>query len=303
MTDCKLILALPLLTLTLLSGCANLDAVGKFADGAQKLSWASAEFYQAELETDRELAGLTVDLAEPVVAGESAWVNASKGENLIAEARRNKAAVMALANYAGSLKTIATYDDDKALQQSASDLSHSLISLSRELDGDIDPNESALAEAIKRLATLYSQLKSRDIVRSKVKQAHPHVETIVRTMIDDIERQQVRFSLTRLNANVNREQWFNAFKKDYQSGNLSASQKALISIAAGQLVEDELRERLSELPKRRFLSQLKRTANSCLAAHRAIHDSDLKDDAEVLLELAADTRKLYRRLRDVNKGE
>lgn len=48
------------------AGCVNLEPIGKFADGAQRLFLASAEFYRTELETDRKLAGLTVNLDEPV---------------------------------------------------------------------------------------------------------------------------------------------------------------------------------------------------------------------------------------------
>ncbi len=280
----------------LLPGCVNLEAVGKFADGAEKLSEASAEFYQAELQTDRKLAGLTVDLAEPANNNESAWVKASKGENLMAEARRNKAAVAALANYADGLKSIAFFDNDEAVAKSAEKLSGNLSGLASELDRNASPDESALAEAITQLASLYTRVKTQEIIHDKVKAADPYVEVIVKTMIGDIERQQSRFAITRLNANVNREKWFNAFKKDYQSGNLSASQKSFAAMAAGQLVEDELQEKLAERSTRQFLTQLKKTANSCLSAHKAIRDTDLQSDAKALSEFADDARKLYRNL-------
>lgn len=281
------------LLVSFIPGCANLDAVGTFADGAGMLSYASDKFYSSELVTDRKLAGLTVDLAEPIIAGEVPWVNATKGVNLIAEARRNKAMVKALAEYANTLKSIAVFDDDEAVEKSSQQLSKNLISLSKELDSGTDINESALAQTFVKLANLYTDAKSRAIIRDKVKQAHPYVKTIVETMTADIERQQKRFSITRLNANVNREKWFNAFKQDYQSGILNASQKSLVSMAAGQLVEDELEEKLSELPAREFLDQLKLTATSCLEAHKAIWDTELKDEAKVLLvKFTSDARKL-----------
>ncbi|WP_031433416.1 hypothetical protein [Methylomarinum vadi] len=284
----------------LLSGCVNLDAVGKFADGTEKLSIASAEFYRSELETDRKLAGLVVDLGETVPADESAWVNASsRGENLIAEARRNRAAVAALASYAESLREIAEYDDEEEIAESSGKLSRNLVSLSHELDSSSSVDESALAQAFTQLAGLYSKVKTRSVILEKVKKAQPHVETIVYTMLRDIERQQVRFSLARLSANVNREKWFNSFQHDYRSAGLADSQKSLLAMAAGQLVEDELAEKLSELPSRRFLEKLQKTANSCLAAHKAIGETGLKKDAKVLVEFAGDARDLYNSISDI----
>jgi hypothetical protein len=297
MSKSKFILLL--LLVNFLTGCVNLDAVGKFADGASILSKASSEFYTSELETDRKLAGMTIDLAEPVTSAESPWLKVTKGENLIAEARRNKAAVMALAAYANNLKNIADFDNDDAVEKSANKLSRNLNSLSKELDSSIDLNESALATAFTKLASLYTDVKTRAIIREKVKLAHPFVTIIVETMIKDIERQQTRFLLTRLTANVNRENWFNAFKQDVESGTLSASQTSLISIAAGQLVEDELEDKLSELPTRNFLKQLKKTATSCLAAHKAIRDTDLKDDAKELVEFIGDASKLVNAVLDI----
>ena len=194
-----------LLIVSFLNGCVNLDAVGKFADGAAQLSQASVKFYNSELETDRKLAGWTIDLAEPATSGESPWLKVTKGQKLIAEARRNRAAVMALANYANSLKNIANFNNDAAVKKSTNKLSNNLTSLSNELDSSIDLNESILAKAITQLASLYSNVKTKAIIQEKVKLAHPHVTTIINTMIKDIKRQQSRFSHTRLIADVNRE--------------------------------------------------------------------------------------------------
>ncbi len=54
--------ALILLFSSSLTGCVNLQAVGKFAGGTQALSEASGKFYDSELESDRKLAVMTVDL-------------------------------------------------------------------------------------------------------------------------------------------------------------------------------------------------------------------------------------------------
>ncbi len=264
------------------------------------LSQASAAFYTSELETDRKLAGLTVDLGDPVASDRSSWLTVIKGKNLMAEARRNKAAVMALADYADSLKYIAFFDNDEAIEDSAENLSSNLSSLGKQLDISADPNESALAQAIIQLANLYTGVKTRAVIREKVKLAHPYVTTIIQTMIKDIERQQVRFAIARLNANINRERWFNAFTRDYQSGALSASQKSLVSIAAARLVEDELKEQLSEYSTRQFLQQLEKTAVSCLAAHKAIQDVDIKENAKELVEFIEDARNLVVAVQDIN---
>ncbi len=282
-----------------LTGCVNLDAVGKFADGANMLSQASSQFYTAELATDRKLAGLTVDLSKQTSSDESAWLQLTKGENLIAETRRNQATISALAAYADNLKEMANDKNDEVVAKSAAKFSTKLNSLSKEIDNSSDLNESALAKAFSGLANLYTDIKTRAIIKQKVKLAHPFVTIIVNTMVKDIERQQARFSLARLSANVNRETWFNSFKKDYQSGKLSASQKSLISIAAGHIVENELEEKLSELSTGNFLKQLKKTAISCLAAHKAIRDTDLKDDAKELVEFVGDAKKLVAAVSDV----
>lgn len=78
-----------------------------------------------------------------------------------------------------------------------------------------------------------------------------------------------------------------SFREDYRSAALPASQKALSKIATGQLVEDELEEKLSEMPARSFLEKLQKTANSCLAAHKAIGETELTGDARVVVEITA----------------
>lgn len=283
--------ALALLSV-LLSGCVNFGALDKFADGAQMLAQASGEFYLIELDTDRRLAGLTVDLEEPAQPGRVPWQEATAGANLIAEARRHKAAVAALAHYASSLKSIAHYDNEQAVQKSAKNLSKHLGALAQTLDSSANPDESALAKAITNLANLYAGVKVKKIVLEKVEQAQPHVETIVNILVADIKRQQQRFELTRLSASAKREQWFNAFKRDYLSGRLSASEKSFVAMAAGDLVEAELADKLAERPARNFLTQLNNTAASCLAAHQAIRNSDLKTDAQELVSFIDESRQL-----------
>jgi hypothetical protein len=275
-----------------LAGCANFDAVGKFADGAQMLSQASGEFYDSELTTDRKLAGLLVDLSGPIQPGQSAWLETSAGKSLIAEARRNKAAVAALGQYAISLKEIAAFDNDKAVEQSSERLSSNLAGLAKTLDSSANPDESALAQAITSLANIYTGIKVKKVVHKKAQQAQPYVEQIINTLVADIKRQQQRFTLTRLNASAKREQMFNTFKQDYNSAGLLGSQKSLLDSAASKLVEDELAEQLAELPAQEFLAQLNNTADSCLAAHKAIQDADIKDDAKELIAFVDDARKL-----------
>ncbi len=205
---------------------------------------------------------------------------------------------MALSAYANNLKNISEFDNEQDITQSATKLSSKLNNLSHELKNN-DLNEPALAKAFSQLASLYTDVKTKAVIKEKVKQAHPFVSVIINTLIKDIERQQTRFSLLRLTANANRETWFNAFKKDYQSGKLSASEKSLIAIAAGQLVNDELKEQLNELPSGNFLKQMHKTASSCLAAHQAIGDTDLKDDSKELIEFIDDAKKLFTAVSDV----
>ncbi|MGR9053784.1 MAG: hypothetical protein ACU84J_14155 [Gammaproteobacteria bacterium] len=277
----------------LLSACANFDAVDRFAEGARMLAVASGEFYQIELQTDRKLAGFTVNLEEPDQPGKSSWLEATTGANLMAEAERNKAAVAALAEYANGLQDIANFDNDEAVQKSAQKLSGNLGDLARTLNSDVaDTDDSALAKAIVGLADIYTDLKVKKILRQKVEQAQPHVALIVNTLVADIKRQQQRAEMTQLLASTRREQWFASLKEDVLSGQMSESHKALAAIAAKDLIEAELADKLAELPARGFLLQLKSTAAGCLAAHEAIRKADLKDDAKELVTFVNESRQL-----------
>lgn len=117
-----------LCSISMLQGCANMDAVGQFAHGAQALSDASGKFYDMTLESDRQLAMLSVDLGSAENSPKcrnrdgsylTPWDCATRGENLLSETRRNRAAVAALAQYAQSLNDIATFDDDAKVEKAS----------------------------------------------------------------------------------------------------------------------------------------------------------------------------------------
>jgi len=293
-------MVIALFLIATLSGCANLDAVGKFADSAQLLSSAADDFYNTELATDRKLAGLSVDLASPAQPGESAWIEVATGNNLISEARRNKAAVASLGQYANTLKQIAIFDNDKAVEDSSQRFSRNLSELANILDSKINPDEVALAKAINSLASIYSGIKVRDVILEKTQSAQPHVEKIIDTLVADIKRQQQRFNVSRLAASAKRETQFNALKHDFNNAGLIESQKLLIETTAGKLVEDELADLLAEQPAQVFLSQLKKTAVSCLAAHKAIQTTGIKEDAKELAAFADDARQLVSSVRKLH---
>ncbi len=120
-----------------LAGCVNLKAVGKFSEGAQALSEASGKFYAMQLETDRQLAKMTIYLGSEQESeycknqdgtDKVPWKCATEHKQLMSEVRRNRAAVAALAQYAISLNEIANFNDDenieKASQALAGNLSH-----------------------------------------------------------------------------------------------------------------------------------------------------------------------------------
>lgn len=279
-----------LVVVVYLGGCVNLEPVGKFAEGAQMLSTASGEFYNIELETDRKLAGLTIDLNDP----RDTWLTATTGEKLIAEARRHRAAVAALAQYAASLNEIAEFDDDDEIGKASETLSENLTSLASTL-GTASLDDSILASAIGTLAKIYIDVKAKTIIHNKVEQAHPHVKTIVNTLVEDIERQQQRFALDRINTSARREKWFNAFRTGYSKA--SEAEQASRSIAAAKLITDELNDILNQQPAEAFLEGIRRTAESCLEAHEAIRDQDLKERAGVLVDFLNDARSLLSDLR------
>jgi len=285
----------------LLQGCVNLEPVGQFARGTKALSEASATFYDKSLESDRQLAMLNVDLAAPANSEEchnkdgsylTPWDCATLGENLLSETRRNHAAVAALAQYAQSLNDIATFNSDAQVENTAKELSGNLTDIAKYLDINADPKESALANAISSVAKIYIDLKVRDIVHEKAKQAQESVTVIVQTLKNDIKRQQQRIAIARLAAKATREEWFNAFRKDYQHPGTTPASKAALSIAAGHLVEDELVDLVNELPNKQFLANLERTADSCLQAHTAIQDPDIKDKADTVKHFVNDAKNL-----------
>lgn len=295
-----------LLFVVFLTGCVNLKAVGKFSEGAQVLSEASGKFYAIELETDRQLAAMTVNLGAKQKSEKckikddvymTPWDCATKGKNLMAEVRRNRAAVATLAQYAKSLNEIATFDDDENIEKASQELSGNLSNLAKTLDA-ANTKEEVLASAISGLAKIYLDIKVRKIIYQKIKLAQDDVATIVNTLRDDIKRQQQRFAINRLNAKATREEWFKAFRKGYQSGGASASDKAFLTIAAGKLVGDDLKDELAAQPATLFLEELDETAASCLKAHEAIQNPDLSDKAGTVIKFVNDARGL---LSSVNK--
>lgn len=295
-----------LLFVVFLTGCVNLKAVGKFSEGAQVLSEASGKFYAIELETDRQLAAMTVNLGAKQKSEKckikddvymTPWDCATKGKSLMSEARRNRAVVVALAQYAKSLNEIATFDDDENIEKASQELSGNLSNLAKALDA-ANPKEEALASAISGLAKIYLDIKVRKIIYQKIKLAQDDVATIINTLRDDIKRQQQRLAINRLNAKATREEWFKAFRKGYQSGGASASDKAFLTIAAGKLVGDDLKDELAAQPATLFLEELDETAASCLKAHEAIQNPDLSDKAGTVIKFVNDARGL---LSSVNK--
>jgi len=285
----------------LLFGCANLKAVGKFSEGAQALSEASGKFYAMELETDRQLAAMSVNLDAKQKSEKcknkddeymTPWDCATKGKNLMSETRRNRAAVAALAQYAKSLNEIATFSDDENIEKASQELSGNLSNVAKTLDPDADPKEAALAGAISRLAKIYLDVKARKIIYQKIKLAQDDVATIVNMLRNDIKRQQQRFAINRLNAKATREEWFKSFREGYQSDGASASEKAFLTIAAGKLVGDDLKDELAAQPATLFLKELEETAESCLNAHEAIQNPDLDDKAATVIKFVNDARGL-----------
>ncbi len=284
-----------------IQGCADLEAVGQFAQGAKALSEASEIFYDNSLESDRQLARLSVDLAAANNSPEcqkkdgstlSPWDCAVRGENLLSETRRNRAAVAALAQYAQSLHEIATLDEDAEVEKAARELSGNLSNIATTLDISANSQESALAGAISNVAKIYIDLKARHSVYEKAKHAQEPVDEIIKTLKNDIKRQQQRISIGRINAKATREEWFNAFRKDYQNPNTPPASKAALAIAAGHLVEDELLDQVAEQPNKHLLASLERSADSCLQAHAAIQNPDIGEQAETVKHFVHDAKNL-----------
>ena len=276
--------------------------MGKFRDGAQALSEASGKFYEMELQIDRQLAAMTVDLGSPENSpdcpGITPWDCATKGKNLMSEARRNRAAVSSLAEYARGLHEIATFNDDENIEKASKELSGNLGDLAKTLDKSIK-SEGILAEAISSLGQVYLDLKVQGIVYKKVKMAHPHVKTIAEMLRKDIKRQQQRFAINRLNTKATREIWFNGFRAGYQAPGTSHSDKAYLSLAAGKLVENELQDELAVQPSKLFFKKFEATVKSCVNAHKAIRKPDLSERSSTIVKFIGDARSLLSTLNQI----
>lgn len=287
----------------MLNGCVNLEAVGKFADGAQAFSEASGKFYEMELQTDRQLAAMTVDLGAPEnspdCSGMTPWDCATKGKNLMAEARRNRAAIASLAEYARGLHEIATFSDDENVENASQALSGNLGNFGKTLGNTTDPKDQVLASAISSLAQVYLDLKVRKTIYEKVKLAHPHVVKITDTIQKDIKRQQQRFAIERVNAKATRETWFNGFRDGYQATGVSASEKSFRSLAAAQLVENDLRDELAVEPSAVFFKKFETTVKSCVKAHQAIQTPGLSAKSGTIVKFVGDARSLIATLNQI----
>jgi hypothetical protein len=291
-----------------ITGCVNLKTVEKFAKGTQALSEASGKFYEMELETDQQLAAMNVDLGAKQKSEKcknkdgtymTPWDCATKGKNLMSEARRNRAAVAALAQYAQSLNEIATFDDDKNVEKASKALSGNLSKLAKTLDSAADPKEAMLASAISGLGKIYIDMKVRKIIYEKIRQAQGDVTKIINMLKDDIKRQQDRFAINRVTTEATREEWFNAFREKYQSNVKSSlgkatitDENAILSITAGNLIRDDLKDQLAAPSDILFLKKLNKTAVSCLQAHAAIQNQKLSDKAGTLVKFINDARSL-----------
>ncbi len=149
-----------------------------------------------------------------------------------------------------------------------------------------------LSRAILGLEKIYLNVKVRKIIYQKINLAHEHVETIVNILRKDIKRQQTRFILNRLNSSGEREKWFMAFREGYRRDGVSESEKAFLTIAAGKVVEDELKDQLAERPSIQFVAELDHAAENLLKAHEAIQNPALSDKAGVVVKFVKNARAL-----------
>lgn len=306
------ILCLPCLAILcfspVLTGCVDMAPVGEFANGAEALSEASGKFYQMTLDTDLSLAGNTVMLNPPKEVKEACldekldtnFKCQLNSDNLLKETRRNRAAIMALNYYAQSLKAMAEFNDDAQIEQASKELGGNLQSLSNELGGKIqglakdvaDPQDSVLANAISSLGKLYIDLKVQQAVFEKTKLAQPAVTTIINTFVQDIKRQIQGIRVNRNAAYAAREKRFNAFSEEYKRKDITAAQRELLNIQAGDQIREELADRIAFLPSQTFLDGLIKTADSCLKAHEAIQQPNLKDRAQIIGGFVNDAKGL-----------
>jgi len=254
-----------------------------------------------QLDTDKQLASMTVYLGSEEESNHCKnsdgtdnipWKCATEHKKLMSEARRNRAAVEALAQYARSLNEIANFNDNNNIERASQALAGNLSHLRKTLDSTSNLDEEVLSSAIVGLEKIYLNAQVKKIIYQKISLAHEHVQTIVNILRKDIKRQQTRFAISRLNTSGERERLFMAFREGYRGDGVSESEKAFLTIAAGKLVEGELKEQLAERPSVQFVEELDHAAESLLKAHQAIQNPDLSDKAGIVVKFVKDARAL-----------
>ena len=297
--DEKLIVVL-ILALSI-NGCVNLKAVSKFSEGAKKLSDASGKFYDMQLETDRQDAAISVNLGNGVLCDqEIPWeCTTKKGTDLIEPARIKHAAVESLAAYANGLNEISTAKNKKNIKKAATELGNNLDSIAKTLEIAAPVKGSILASAISELGGMYVDVKSKRVIYEAVEQSQNDVDVIINALVEDTETQMDTLKRSRVRDHSKRGRWFDAFRGRYGESN-SGSEKAYLSIAAGKLVSDDIKDELAYEPSQQFLKQLTKTAAECRQAHRAIGDPTLSDKAEVITDFVNHAQVLLNIAKQLN---
>jgi hypothetical protein len=270
-----------------MGACANLDAVPEFARGAEDLAQAAAAFYRVQLQSDRRLARLSVDLEH------DGFEPAVRGAALIAETRRHEAAVLALRIYAEDLASLVELDADAGTRVPLAALAERLGELAEALDR-ASPDERALADALLAMTRLGLEARRRRAVQQLARAAHPHLEVVIRTLLYDVQRQRERLAVLRASARSTREAWFDALRADYAA--LDPAERVYRARTAGELVELELSDLAEEAELERLLSRFSAAAARCLDAHLAIQVEGAPEHLEVVRDFARLAREAVRSL-------
>ena len=276
-----------LIFVVLVSGCVNLQAVGKFADHTQTLAQASKEFYALQLTTDRNLAEATVDLSTP-------WSSIGF-DNLAAESRAKYAAVRALATYADGLKAIATVDEDDEVRDASTKLAGNLNSLATVLNAGT-VNESVVGTAVTAIAQIYIRIQQRRVVLDAVRQAQPYVDEVLDSLVEDATREAQRQRVARAASDAARDTWYEGLASNAASQ--SRAERARREILASKLIVEELEERAAAQQSATFVAQLQKSAVACKRAHAAIELEGLKANAIALVEFGQEVKSLVSSVND-----
>ncbi len=259
-----------------LLGCVDLRNVGHFANATTDLVQASDSFFASAIVSDNEF-------SEAFDLDTDKFAEFSKQRAAVLKGLRyRQAAVGSLAAYANALKQLADLDQADEVEAASKKLSGSLASFSKTLDVSL-PEESALATAITKIAGAFIKVEQRRVVRQAVSEAHPHVESVLKVLKTEVDKQKGRLIAMRGARTAARESLI-ADLKNYNQP--KSPDKLIHAHIARQIVKSEGIDLATANAEDAIVAALDKAVKSCGAAHEKLNSTEL--DIATLAQFASE---------------